>query len=164
MLTVPKIVDYPDRPYVAIPSPVRMDEMQEVAPKLIGEIWEWVRRKGLEPTGMTIVKYDVIDMNGTMQLEFGVTVSKPAMGDGRVVSGTLPAGRYAEIVYTGPFDALYDANAVLVGWTKERGHEWDYEERPDGDHFVCRYENYVTDPMAEPDPSKWVTEIAIKVK
>ena len=164
MLTAPKIVEYPERHYVAVASPVRMADMQDVAPRLIGEIWGWVQEKGLTPTGMTIIRYKVIDMAGEMQLEFGVTVDRPARGDGRAIASSLPAGRYAEIVHTGPFDTLHDANAALVGWTQERGLAWDYEKKPDGDHFAARYENYVTDPAAEPDPQKWVTEIAIKLR
>lgn len=164
MLTLPKIVEYGSRPYVAIPLRVKAQGgVEEAGARLFAEIWQWVRERGVEPGGMSFIRYRVIDMKGWLELEFGVSTAKPAEGDGRVVAGALPAGRYATVSWTGPYDALLDVNAVLIGWAREKGIRWDVEARGDGDHFACRYEDYPTDPAAEPDRSKWVTHVAIKI-
>ncbi|MEX0957148.1 MAG: GyrI-like domain-containing protein [Rhizobiaceae bacterium] len=164
MLTVPRIVSLPARPYAAIRTRITMDEIMKVSPQLFGEIWGWVDAANAQPTGMTILKYNVVDMAGIMELEYGVSTAASVTSDERVLAGTLPAGRYATITHTGAYDQLYDANAVLIGWAKERDIEWDTETKADGDHFACRYEDYRTDPQAEPDPQKWVVDVAIKIR
>ena len=84
-----------------------------------------------------------------------------------VISGRLPAGRYATILYRGPYggpdDGLYRANAALIGWGMERGVKWDSEQTPAGERFACRLEIYLIGPQSEPDPAKWETEVAIRV-
>ena len=77
--------------------------------------------------------------------------------------GRLPAGRYGSLVHRGPYEELYDANAVLIGWAKERGIRWDAEETEAGERFGCRLEIYRTDPREEPDPAKRETEVAIRI-
>ena len=66
-------------------------------------------------------------------------------------------------MHRGHYDELYDANAVLIGWAKERGIRFDVEKTEAGDKFGCRLEIYRTDPRQEPDPAKWETEVAIRV-
>ena len=87
----------------------------------------------------------------------------PVEGDGRVRAGRLPAGRYASLVYRGHYDELIDANAVLIGWARLCGFRFDSQETPAGERFGCRLEIYRTNPAEEPDPSKWETEVAIRV-
>jgi hypothetical protein len=53
-------------------------------------------------------------------IEFGVPTAKLVPGGDGVLSGTLPAGRYASLVHRGPYDRLYDANAVLIGGPRKR--------------------------------------------
>ncbi len=74
----------------------------------------------------------------------------------------LAAGDYGVVRYTGPYDTLFEVNAVLVGWAKERGVVWDAETGPAGDRFAARVEYYHTDPAQNPDPATWVSEVMIK--
>src|SRR5262249_59166819 len=106
---------------------------------------------------------NLIDMARQLEIEFGVPTNKPVAGDERVHPAILPAGRYASLVHWGPYEQLYDANAALIGWAKERGVKWDVAATPEGDRFGCRLEIYRTDPREEPDPAKWETEVAIRV-
>jgi hypothetical protein len=55
------------------------------------------------------------------------------------------------------------ANASLLEWGAAQGLEWDRFDDPNGDGFGSRYESYITDPGEEPDPMKWITEVAIRV-
>ena len=73
-------------------------------------------------------------------------------GEGRVLSGILPAGRYATLTHWGHYDRLIDATATLIGWAKLRGLDWDSTPGPDGEHFVSRFELYPNGPMDTPDP------------
>lgn len=163
MLTLPKIIDRPAQPYVAVRASCSIAELPKVAPKAIGEIHSWLAAKNVSPAGPLFFRYNVIDMARLMEIDIGFPTSSRVEGDGQVLSDILPAGRFASIVYRGPYDGLYDANAVLIGWAKERGIAWDVVETDDGDRFGCRVEIYRTDPREEPNPANWQTEVAIRL-
>ena len=85
-------------------------------------------------------------------------------GDGRVTAEILPVGRYATLIYTGPYDGLMRATADLLAWAKEKAIVWDsWPVGPTGEGWRARVENYLTDPKEEPDSGKWETELAFKL-
>jgi effector-binding domain-containing protein len=167
MMTEPKIIERPEQPYVAIATKVPMSGIDVAARRLFDDIWTWVSKKGVETGRGAILKYNVIDMERELELEFGAPTVERIPGEGNVISGILPAGRYASILYRGPYggpeDGLYKANARLIGWGMENGIRWDSRQTPAGEQFACRMEIYLTDPQSEPDPAKWETEVAIKL-
>jgi effector-binding domain-containing protein len=161
MITSSKIVERGEQPYVAVKSVVSMKEIGAVAGKFLGEVFGWTAGHGLAPAGAPFFKYNVVDMERGLEIEFGVPTGSLARGDDRVLAGVLPAGRYASLVYRGPYDQLVEANTALQNWIKEQGLKMDVKENPEGDRFGCRLEIYLTDPAAETDPQKWETEVAI---
>jgi effector-binding domain-containing protein len=162
MLTLPKIADRAAQPYVAIRQKVTIPFGEAIGP-IMGELFGTINAKGIQPSGPVFFKYNIVNMP-ELEIEFGVPVASPIAGDGRLVSGTLPAGRYAELTYWGHYDNLMDANAVLIGWAKQRELAWDSTDEADGEHFAARVEIYPNSPDEEPDPEKWETTVAIKVK
>ncbi|MDR3472030.1 MAG: GyrI-like domain-containing protein [Devosia sp.] len=163
MLTLPKIVERGAQPYVAIRRTVKIpfgDVIDATMPKL----FQWLAANGVEPAGPPFFKYNVIDMANDLEMEFGVPTSTLRDPDGVVVTGTLPAGRYATVVNHGHYDQLMDATMVLIGWAKERGLSWDVEQTPKGDKFAGRFEVYPNDPREVPNPDDWETEIWIKLR
>jgi len=114
----------------------------------------------VEPAGPPLVIYRVIDMAGDLRIEVGFPVAGEVASGGQVTSGSLPVGRYVVGTHVGPYDGLQDANAELQRWAEEQGLRWEMQETPDGDRFQARFELYLTDPQARPDPAKWETEIA----
>jgi effector-binding domain-containing protein len=159
MITSPKVVDRSEQPYVAVKTVVRMKEIGAVAGKFLGEVFGWVAGHGLTPAGAPFFKYNVVDMEHGLEIEFGVPTATLPAGDDRVIASVLPAGRYASLVHQGPYEQLYDANGALLDWIKEQGLTMDAQ----GDRFGCRLEIYLTDPMVQKDPQKWETEVAIKL-
>jgi effector-binding domain-containing protein len=141
--------------------------MLEEFPKAIDEGFgaglAWLEKQGLKPAGAPFIRYHVIDMSTKLDVEMGWPVATAVSGNGRVAAGVIPAGRYATLLYTGPYDGLMEANRVLIEWAKEKGIVWDRWDDPQGDAFRSRIEHYFTDPAAEPDPQKWETEVAIKL-
>jgi effector-binding domain-containing protein len=83
-----------------------------------------------------------------MQSEFGGAVhallETPA---GRVVAGTVPAGRVAVHVHTGPYDSIAQSWMALDARLAEHGHT------PAGDFW----EVYEVGPEPGRDPSTWRT-------
>ncbi|MBV8211922.1 MAG: GyrI-like domain-containing protein [Verrucomicrobia bacterium] len=163
MITAPKVVERSEQPYVAVKSVVTMAEIGVAAGKFLGEIFGWVTGHGLTPAGAPFFKYNVIDMEHGLEIEFGIPTASLVAGDDRVLAGVLPAGRYASLIHQGPYEQLYEANAALLDWIKEQGLEIEVQGSPEGDRFGCRLEIYLTDPGAEKDPDKWETEVAIRL-
>ncbi|MBV9875200.1 MAG: GyrI-like domain-containing protein [Verrucomicrobia bacterium] len=163
MITSPKIVERGEQPYVAVKSVVSMKEIGEAAGQFLGEIFGWAAGHGLAPAGAPFFKYNVIDMERGLEIEFGIPMASPVKGDDRVLAGVLPAGRYASLVCQGPYEQLREANGALLDWIKEQGLKPDVTESSEGDRFGCRLEIYLTDPAVEKDPQKWATEVAIRL-
>lgn len=155
----PQIVTLPERPYVAIPAVASVETLGSALPPLIGEVFGWLGRRGAAPAGAPFWKYNVVDMPGRIDVEVGVPVAAPQAGDSRVVAGALPGGRYVTVRHVGPPGTLAAATAELLDWAAARDLKWDIT----GERWCCRLENYLTDPVAEPDMNNWVTEISIRL-
>src|ERR1700758_967445 len=112
MITSPKIVERGEQPYVALKEVVSMKEIGAVAGKFLGEIFGWVGGHGLTPAGAPFFKYNVVDMERGLEIEVGIPTATLVKGGDRVSAGVLPAGRYASLLYRGPYEQLYNANAA----------------------------------------------------
>jgi effector-binding domain-containing protein len=163
MTTEPEIIDLPARPYLAIPASVTMATLGTEVPPLNGEVFGWLGARGIAPAGPPFWRYNVIDMARTLQVEAGVTVAAAVAGDERVLAGVLPAGRYATVRHVGAPETLYDAVERLREWASAKGLKWDVSVSGEEERWGCRLEIYLTDPAAEPDMSKWVTELAFRL-
>ena len=158
-LTEPRIIERAAEPYVSIHHKVPIGELPRVIPSSIQELFGWLERTGARPAGAPFAKWNVIDMDHEMEIEIGVPVSSPVAVDARVSAGTLPAGRYASLVHTGPPPELMAANAALQDWGSSRGLKW----KMDGDRWSARLEHYLTDPAEQPDMNQWETEVAYQI-
>jgi DNA gyrase inhibitor GyrI len=97
----------------------------------------------------------VIDMARNLEVEAGCTVAEPVTGDGRLVAGTLPAGRYATLRHVGHPSSLMAATAGLRDWVAAKGLKWDMAPSASGERWGARLEIYLTDPETEPDMTRW---------
>ena len=165
MISEPKLEYRDAQPYVGIRTLASMPELPEVIPGHTRKVFAWLKEHGLSASGPPFVRYHVINMEAKLDIELGVPVANAVTANGLVKADVLPAGRYASLVYTGPYagDGLMRANAALLEWGAKQGLEWDRFDDPNGDGFGSRYESYITDPGEESDPMKWVTEVAIRV-
>lgn len=163
MLSEPKFVTRHPQPFAAIRLTLTQPEIPDKAPPLIGELHGWLAAHGIAPAGAPFFNYTRMGSGETMEMEVGVPTPAEATGDGRVVTGTIPGGRFATIRYTGPYDGIVEAHTALEQWLQGKG-----EARPAGAAGKGRYdasllEIYWTDPEVEPDPAKWVTDIAFRL-
>ncbi len=159
----PTMVDRPAAPYAAIRVLVTMDQLGTVVPPLNSEVFRWLAGRGVTPAGPPFWKYNLIDMQRSLEIEAGVTVAEPISGDERVLGGILPAGRYVTIRHVGHPSTLMAATASLLEWAAALGMEWDKVATPQGERWGARLEIYQTDPQEEPDMNKWVTELAFRL-
>ena len=162
-MSVYEIVHRPAQPYAAIPVTTTMAELGATVPPLNGEVFDWLAARDIAPDGPPFWKYDVIDMARTLQLQVGVATVGRADGDGRVITGELPAGRYLQTVHRGHPDTLEQATARLLAHAEAEGLAFDVVDSPEGERWAARLEFYLTDPVEEPDLGAWETALAFKL-
>ena len=156
----PKIEERAAQHYAGIQATVPMGGISGAVDDAFPELFGWLAGTGTTPAGPPFIRYLVIDMEALLQLEFGVPVAAPVTGSGRIKPGILPAGRYAVLRHSGPYDGLIGANAALQRWAQDHDLEFDVRDTPEGSAWGARFEEYITDPSGEPDPSKWETDVA----
>jgi uncharacterized RDD family membrane protein YckC/effector-binding domain-containing protein len=117
----PTIVSRDAEPYLSIPVAVTMESIGPAIPQAYAKLSAWMSAHGVEPAGAPFVRYNLIDMERELQIEVGVPVRPGTAGDGPVLAGVIPGGRYASLTHIGPYEKLYDANAALQAWAAERG-------------------------------------------
>ena len=161
MLTMPEMVERGPQRYVAVRLPVVIPFAEEVDPAF-DELFDAFAQAGVKPDGVEFIKFNLIDMP-RLEIEAGITTDASIPLSGRLVKGVLPAGRYIRATYTGPYEGLYDATAMLVGWAKEKGLIWDSSSTEAGELFACRLEVHDNNPSIEPDPGNLVTTLLFKL-
>jgi effector-binding domain-containing protein len=149
-----------EKSYLGIRVQTPFRGMFKVVDQLRKELATWLKQKHVAPSGPFFLRYHVIDMEGDMDIEYGVLGAEEIHGEGRVTQGVIPAGRYASLVYTG---SGLNGNRTLIEWAKSNGIAWDRWNDPRGDAFRSRCETYLTDPKTEHRKSKWEIEVAIKL-
>jgi effector-binding domain-containing protein len=140
-----------------------METLGAAVPPLNREVSGWLAERGAVPSGAPFWKYNVIDMERRLEVEAGAPVAAAMPGDDRVLAGVIPRGSYATVRYTGHPSGLADATAALLNWAAGQGLSWDVRKTDEGDAWGARLEIYETDPAAEPDMDKWVTELAFRL-
>ena len=159
----PEIESRAGQPYVAIRTQVTPQDLGTVVPPLNQEVFAWLGERDAVPCGPPFWKYNVIDMARNLEVEAGVPVAQPLTGNGRVIAGVLPAGRYVTLCHLGAPETLADATASLLDWAAAKGLAFDVSPSPEGERWGCRLEIYLTDPRDEPDMNKWETRLAFRL-
>jgi effector-binding domain-containing protein len=158
----PMIIERPQQPYVAIRAIVSMQTIGEAAARFPA-VFAWLAARGLAPAGAPFLKYDSIDMPDRLEIEVGVPTGAPVDGEGEVVSGTLPPGRYASLTVVGPPSDLAAHTRTLLDWAADKNLRFDQVQTNGAEQWIGRLEIYHTDPAVQPDPAKWETELAFKL-
>lgn len=156
---MPEIVELAERPYVALRGKVAMNGIGAFADRM-REVVDWLAAHEIAPNDAPFFKYDVVDMESGLVMEIGFPVDDLHHGEGEIVTGVLPAGRYASADYHGHPDGLMAATRDLLAWADEQGLEWD----ADGDNWTARLEIYKSDPREVPNMDDWDTELQFKLK
>jgi effector-binding domain-containing protein len=114
---------------------------------------EALQKQGVTGSSGPFARYHTL--GETVDFEAGVMVDKPIAPDGDVKPGQLPSGPAAIAVHAGPYDTLGATYDAMRSWL---------DGNPDYVANGGPWEIYLTDPSAEPDPSKWLTEIIFPLR
>ena len=140
------------QPILGIRAQAKMQDLPSLMGPLFGEVFGYVNESGQQPAGMPFSRYHSMD-NESVDMECGLPVASALDGTPRIQSGELPGGTAATVVHKGPYEGLPQTWTALVEWMGSQGL------RPAGPPW----EVYLTDPGAEPDQSKWRTQIFFPV-
>lgn len=164
MTREPEVIERVAAPYVAITATATMNNIGAVVPPLTQQVFGWLRSRGIAAVGDPFWKYNVIDMEGGMEVEAGVVVAEPVAElevDAPVHAGVLPAGRYVTLWHVGHPRTLMDATARLLKWADDHDLSWDVSPSPEGERWGCRLEIYHDKPGQ--DMNDWETELSFRL-
>jgi len=156
----PQIQESAAQHYAGIPVTITMDGLSHAVDRGFPELFGWLGSQGIGISGPPFIRYLVIDMAGELRIELAAPVGAPVTGTDRIRPGTLPAGSYAVLRHTGPYDGLVASNATLQRWAHDHGVEFDARDTASGTAWRGRAEHYLTNPADEPDPARWQVDVA----
>ena len=154
----PQLVTRPEVRYIGIESTETTETIGTVFPRLMPKLGAFLVGKKLHPAGAPFIQYVYVQMP-KLKVILGMPVKEGVRGDRSVFGAVLPAGRYAELTYFGPFSGLEQANADLQTWCLKRHLKFKMRSGKQGPEFAARIESYQTDPAKEHDPSRWRTDL-----
>lgn len=141
------------QPILAIRVAARQDELPAMMGALFEEVYACIERSGQAPAGMPLALYHSME-GGSVDFACGMPVAAPLPGEGRVEAGELAAGTVVTATHMGPYDTLGETWEAVAAWVAS------HDLQPAG----APWEVYQTDPGAEPDTSKWRTDIFFPVR
>jgi effector-binding domain-containing protein len=164
VITEPKLEHRNKKYYAAIRTAVPIPFGKFLQP-LWNEVRDSLQSEGATPFGPAMIRYLTTDMSKKPDIDVGFLVPKQIAGNNRVTAGLLPAGRYAVLLYTGPYKGkgIFKATVALLDWAKANHITWNTSTRNKVEWWNGRTEIYLSDPDIETDPKKFQTELAFLV-
>src|SRR5436853_1944520 len=149
--------------YAGLRAQISRDQLAEVAPQSLAQVAAFLAGHGIAVTGPPIVRYLVVDYNTEgVEIDVGVIVEASDLPDDPEIRlGKLPAGTYASVVHSGPYDGLVETTAAFLEWAKHSGVAWAVQDDHNVTHWAARVERYLVGPPLETSVENWRTEIAI---
>lgn len=139
-----------EQPTLVMRGKVAVQEMPDFLGKAYGAVETRAAEAGAGFAGPAFARYRALDERfEEFEVEAGFPLVEPIEGDGHVFASNLPGGRAAATWHVGPYDELGSAYEAVMKWITERNRN------PIGDPW----ETYHSDPMVEPDPQQWRTEV-----
>ena len=163
MISKPKIETREAVHYAAIRMQVPIPFGKYLQPAW-SKVHRWLAGQGWTD-GLTIIRYLTTDMSKKLDIEVGFFADQVYPSSDEVNTGTIPAGQYATLLYTGSYkgQGVYKANVAIIEWAKENHVVWKTSNVDGVEWWNARLEIYLTDPEKETDPKKFQTELAFRV-
>lgn len=142
------IVRLPARRVAAIRANASSEELGEKFAELFPAVFGHLTQQGVSELGAVCAVYHTMNEH-QMELSAGIEIGPDVQPDDPLEVVELSAGEAAKVDHFGPYDELRDAHAAVGPFLAEQGR------------IPSRgpIERYITDPEAEPDASKWHTEV-----
>ncbi|GAA3794614.1 MULTISPECIES: GyrI-like domain-containing protein [Amycolatopsis] len=137
-----------EQPTACATAHLTVDEIGPWISATYQAVMRTVAEQGSSLAGPPYGRYHQLD-DRLLAVEAGFPVTTPITASGDVRPSALPGGPVATTIHIGSYDKMEPAYRALAEWIGEHGGE------PAGD----AWENYFSDPVSQPDPETWRTEI-----
>jgi len=136
----------------------KMDEFKTKMVEMLTGISEYVQKNNISMAGAPFVSYHNWDEeNNAVMFSCCVpTTAKVISSESDILTGQLKPFKSVKTVLKGDYGNLKEAWDKAMKYIPENGLEFT-EAGP-------MLESYLTDPMTEPNPANWITEIYLAVK
>lgn len=132
---------------------VKMSDIEKTIGADYGAIMEYIGKNGAKCTGSPMAitySYDSL----SWEFEAALPIDKEIPSTDKIKVKKSHSGKTVYAIYQGPYNKTYGVYTDIEAYIKENnltiaGGAW---------------ETYITDPSAEPDTSKWITEIYYPIK
>lgn len=136
------------QPVLFVRRRVARHELAKAIGEAVGIVYMHAQQAGAALAGHPFTRYFSAGP-GLLDVAIGFRLAAPALGNGQVEAGHLPAGLAVVAVHGGPYDQLQETYSAIERWMEEQ------RLRP----ADAPWEWYVTDPAEHPDPKDWRTEV-----
>ncbi len=142
-----EVKERPAMPVLSIRTRIPGAELKSIIGQSYAKIGTYLEKLGKQPVYAPFVVYYNMDMND-LDIEMGFPTEAGLPGEGEIQANALPAGKALTAMYTGSYEKMVEAYAVIENWAKEHGVQF----------AGVGYEFYHNDPAVTP-PEQLITEI-----
>ncbi|MDE2745275.1 MAG: GyrI-like domain-containing protein [Chloroflexota bacterium] len=150
---MPEIVQLEARRAAVMQAEASTEELPATFARIFPAVYAALTEQGVSDMGHVIAVYHTMDAN-QMTLSAGIEIGDGVEPPGEIELLELPACDAVKADHFGPYEEL--------GRTHEQ--VWQYVEEIGRAPAGGPIERYITDPEAEPDTSKWHTEILLPLQ
>ncbi|HJW30539.1 MAG TPA: SRPBCC family protein [Saprospiraceae bacterium] len=147
--------EYPGGQYLVVRSKVKISALKDFFNKSFGAVMAGAKKCGAEINGVSCGLYYTWEPDKDMtDCAIGVPIAKPVKAPQGLTVLSLPASRMLSIDYIGAYSGLQKVHNALN----------DYITANKLTMTPPAIEDYIKDPMSEPDSTKWQTRVVYFVK
>ena len=150
---MPEIVQLAARRAAVMHANASTEELAETFARIFPAVYAALTEQGVTDMGHVIAIYHSMDAD-QMELSAGIEVSDGVEPTGPLELWELPACEAIKADHFGPYEELGRSHEKVLSYVQQLGRA------PRSGPI----ERYITDPEAEPDPSKWHTEILLPLQ
>ena len=146
---VVEIVELPSSIYISMRETIKWGDIEMKMSMMYGALSKLIEKENLMMTNAPFAIYHKID-GENIDIEIGIPVNRVPenLGD-NIMAGELKDGKYVHADHFGSYEELEKTHSFIQNWMEKR-------------KFIMTgspMEQYLTDPMQEPDTTKWITAI-----
>lgn len=150
---MPEVVQLPARRMAVMHASASTEELPETFARIFPAVYAALTEQGVTELGHVSAVYHSMDAK-QMELSAGIEVGEGVEPTAPVELLEMPACEAIKADHFGPYEELGRTHEAVWAFVQEIGRI------PSGGPI----ERYITDPEAEPDQSKWHTEILLPLQ
>ncbi|MGF1667091.1 MAG: GyrI-like domain-containing protein [Acidimicrobiia bacterium] len=139
-----------EQPTVVMRTIVPVESIPAFLEKAFTAVAEHIGAHDADFAGPPFARYlPVSDDFRAFEIEAGFPVASAIPGEGEIEASTLPGGEAATVTHIGPYAGMRPTYEAITDWLGA------HQATPSG----APWEVYLSDPVDEPDPASWRTDI-----